>query len=116
MTILFISGLLFPQDVPCFGKTLQMCKISLMSRRKFDEIMQNLHIPNNPTLDPNDKFSKVRLLIEKLNKQCLLQHLPEQTVSIDESMVPYFGRHRCKQFMRNKPFSLDIRFGLLLPH
>ena len=30
-----------------------------------------------------------------------------ENLSIDESMVPYFGRHSCKQFIRGKP----IRFG-----
>ena len=76
----------------------------LMLSNRSDEIVQNLHSVNNFTLNP--KFSKVRTLFEKLNKQCLLQYLPEQT-SIDESMVSYFGRHGCKRFMRNKP----IKFG-----
>ena len=31
-------------------------------------------------------------------------------LSVDESMVPYFGRHTCKQFIRGKP----IRFGFKL--
>ena len=52
--------------------------------------MQNLHLENSSTLDPDDKLSNERLLIEKLNKLWLLEYLPEQTVSIDESMVPYF--------------------------
>ena len=28
-------------------------------------------------------------------------------LSIDEQMVPYFGRHSCKMFMKGKP----VRFG-----
>jgi len=31
----------------------------------------------------------------------------EQNVSVDESLVPYYGRHSSKQFIRGKP----IRFG-----
>lgn len=31
----------------------------------------------------------------------------ESNVSVDESMIPYFGKHSCKQFLRNKP----VRFG-----
>ena len=58
---------------------------------------------DNTSFVPNDKFSKVVPLLDKLNEQCLSNYLPEQTVSIDESMVPYFGRHGCKQFMKNKP-------------
>ena len=37
-------------------------------------------------------------------------YLPEQTVTNDELMVPYFGRHGCKQFMKNKP----VKFGYKL--
>ena len=52
----------------------------------------NFHLDDNVAPDPNDKFDKVRPLIAKLNKQCLLQYLTEQTVGIDESIIPYFGR------------------------
>ena len=69
---------------------------------RFDEIMKYLHLADNTSLDPNDKFSKVQPLTDKLNEQCLSNYLPEQTVSIDESMAPYFGRHGCKQFVKNQ--------------
>ena len=65
--------------------------------------MQNVHPAGKSNLDKEDKFAKVRTLIDKLNEQCLANYLLEQSVSIDESMVPYFGRHGCKQYIRNKP-------------
>ena len=58
--------------------------------------MQNLRLADNSNLDKEGKFAKVRPLIDKSNEQCLANYLPEQSVSIDESMVPYFGRHGCK--------------------
>ena len=61
-----------------------------------DEVMKYLHLANNTSLDPNDKFSKVWPLLNKVNEQCLSNYLPEQTVSIGKSMVPFFGRHGCK--------------------
>ena len=61
-------------------------------------------------MDPNDKLSKVQPLLNKLNEQCLSNYLPEQTVNIDESVVPYFGRQGCKQFIKNKP----VKFGYKL--
>ena len=76
---------------------------SLLSRNRFDKITQNLHLADNSNLDKEDKFAKVKPLIDKLNEQCLANYLPEQSVSIDESMVPYFGRHVCKPYMRSKP-------------
>ena len=83
---------------------------SLLSRNRFDEIMQNLHLVDNSNLDKEGKFAKVRPLIDKLNEQCLANYLPEQSVSIDESMVPYFGRHGYKQYMRNKPVKFGYKF------
>ena len=80
-----------------------------MSRNRFDEMMKYLHFADNSTLDADDKFAKVRLLISLLNEKFLLffNFLKTQNLSIDESMVPYFGRHGAKQFIRGKP----IRFG-----
>ena len=83
---------------------------SLMSRNRFDEIMQNLHLADNSCLDNSDKFAKVRTLLGKLNDRCLQLYLPEQIVSVDESMVPYFGRHGCKQYMKNKPVKFGYKF------
>ena len=80
---------------------------SLLSRNRFDEIMQNLYLADNSNLDKEDKFAKMRPLTNKLNEQCLANYLPKQSISIDESMVPYFGRHDYKQYMRNKP----VTFG-----
>ena len=53
--------------------------------------MQNLYLVDNSNLDKEDKFAKVRPLIDKLNEQCLANYLPEQSVSVDDFMVPYFG-------------------------
>ena len=83
---------------------------SKMSRNRFDEIMKYLHQADNTDIDANDKFSKVRPLLIKLNEKCLSNYLPEEAISIDESMVPYFGRHGCKQFMKSKP----VKFGYKL--
>ena len=82
---------------------------SMVSRNRSDEIMGYLHLIDSASLDPNGKFSKVRLLLDKVNEQCLSNYLPEQTVSIDESIVPYFGGHGCKPFMKNKPAKFQYK-------
>ena len=83
---------------------------SLLSRKRFYETMQNLHLAGNSNLDKEDKFVNVTPLIDKLNEQCLVNYLPEQSVSIDESMVPYFGHHGCKQYMGNEPVKSRYKF------
>ena len=79
-----------------------------MSRSRFEEIKRFFHLSDNTTIDPNDSLYKVRPLFECLNKK-FLEHLPRNVnyFAIDESMVPYFGRHSAKQFIRGKP----VRFG-----
>lgn len=81
-----------------------------MPRNKFDDIMKYIHCADNASLDPDDRFSKVTPMYNSLNARFLNFFPNEQNLSIDESMVPYYGRHSSKQFIRGKP----IRFGYKL--
>ena len=83
---------------------------SLLSRKRFDEIMQNLQLAASSNLNKGGKFVKMRPLIDKLNKQRYASYLPEQSVCIDESMVPYFSCHGCKQYMRKKLVKCAYKF------
>ena len=40
----------------------------------------------------------------------MLQYLPDEAVSIDKFVVPYFGTNGCKQFMKNKPVNFGCKF------
>ena len=62
-----------------------------------------------PVRDLHDS-SKVSPLFKMINESCLQNFIPEKNVSIDESMVPYYGRHGCKQYIQNKP----VKFGYKL--
>ena len=114
IAVLLISGYVDLSRRPMFWQTapdVQNTAVStLMSRNRFDVIIMYLHLADNNFLDTSDKFSKVRPLISKLNERSLCNYIPEQTVSIDKSMVPYHGRHGCKQFMRNKPVKFGYKF------
>ena len=79
-----------------------------MSRNRFDTIFQYFKTCNNLSLNKDDKMAKVRPLFNHLNEKCL-QFFPMETseLSVDESMVPYYGRHSSKQFIKSKP----IRYG-----
>ena len=81
--------------------------VNSISRNRFEEIFPKLHFVPVTARTQNDKFQKLRLLIKLLNDE-FLKHTPDTNFfSVDESMIPYFGRHGCKQFIRGKP----IRFG-----
>jgi len=47
-----------------------------------------------------------------LMKRNFQEHFqPIKQLDYDESMVPYYGRHSCKQFIRENQSVSDIRFG-----
>ena len=78
-----------------------------MSRNRFRDIKRNLHLSDNSLLDKKDKFSKLRPIFNIINKKNLQFGIFAYNLSIDEQMVPYFGRHSCKMFIKGKP----VRFG-----
>ena len=82
-----------------------------MRRDTFEQLMRVLHLADNTKMDANspDPFFKVRPLFETINKCNKLLVTPEN-LSVDETMIPYYGHHRSKQFIRGKP----VRFGFKL--
>lgn len=78
-----------------------------MSRNRFLDIKRNIHLADNNQLDKEDKFAKVRPLVDILNANYLKYGVFRHHLSIDEQMVPYFGRHSAKMFLKGKP----VRFG-----
>uniref|UniRef100_A0A667X9S4 PiggyBac transposable element-derived protein domain-containing protein n=1 Tax=Myripristis murdjan TaxID=586833 RepID=A0A667X9S4_9TELE len=76
-----------------------------MRRKRFDEIMASVHVVDNTKIT-DDPFFKVRPIFSELNQSYKVMPFQEW-LSVDESMIPYYGRHGCKQFIKGKP----IRFG-----
>ncbi|GBP14950.1 PiggyBac transposable element-derived protein 3 [Eumeta japonica] len=80
---------------------------SCMTRNRFEELLRFFHACDNSSLPPDDKFGKVRPLWDMMNERWLKFFPGDKHLSIDESMVPYFGKHGTKQHIHGKP----IRFG-----
>lgn len=78
-----------------------------MRRDRFFKNMKFLHCTDNNNLNANDKVWKLRNIMEKIKSRCIDNFIPVQNINYDESMIKYFGRHSCKQFIRGK----SIRFG-----
>lgn len=78
-----------------------------MRRNRFEIIFRYMHFKDNSLEDREDKIWKIRPITDAVKKRCLSNFHPEQDLSYDESMVEYYGRHGCKQFIRGKP----LRFG-----
>lgn len=79
----------------------------IMPRKRFRDIKTFFHLVDNLNLEEG-KASKVAPFYRHLSKKFLdLGGVFSKHLSIDESMVPYYGHHSCKMFIRGKP----IRFG-----
>ncbi|XP_022825709.1 piggyBac transposable element-derived protein 3-like [Spodoptera litura] len=111
IAILLLSGynsvsryrMYWEQRVDCSFPTVA----ALMSRNRFEDLLRYFHVADNNNLDPNDKFAKVRPLWKLLNARWLKNYPGDKNLSIDESMIPYYGKHGTKQHIHGKP----IRFG-----
>ncbi len=81
-----------------------------MRQDRFDEIMKYFHAADNTKLPKNDKYGKVSPLMEILNGNFLKYEevFGPRNISIDESMISYFGRYPTKQFIRKKK---PVRWG-----
>lgn len=78
-----------------------------MRRDRFFQIMRFIHCADNTKPVHNDKVWKLRPFMDKVKSKMLQHYQPEREMNYDESMIKYYGRHSCKQFIRGKP----IRFG-----
>ena len=87
--------------------------IALMTKNEFEDCKQFLHLADNKNLDKTDRFGKVRPLFDAINKQCVAHYRPEQHLSVDESMVPYFGKHGAKQYIHGKPIKFGYKLSVL---
>lgn len=81
-----------------------------MSRNRFQIIKSCIHFADNQQLEEDNKVAKVQPLHTSLIQQLTQYGVFHEMLSIDESMVLYYGRHSAKMFIRGKP----IRFGFKL--
>ena len=83
-----------------------------MSRNRYHEIKKYLHFADNQNLT-EDKMSKIVPLYELLNQNLIQVDIFNKLLSVDESIVPYFGRHSAKMIIRAKSIRFDFKIWCL---
>lgn len=85
---------------------------SVMSRNRFQSILQFLHFANNSHFDPNDpdrdRLYKVRPVVDYLVNKFKTVYIPEDHISIDEELLLWKGNLSFKQYIPMK----WARFGI----
>jgi len=82
-----------------------------MNSKQFFTIKRFFHIANNDHLVEGNKAAKVLPLYDALNDYLVQFSIWHSNLSIDESMVPYYGRHSIKMFIKLNQFALAIKTG-----
>ena len=77
------------------------------SSNKYLEIKKYMHFADNLKLTPGNKMGKISPIYDVMNKNLVQFVVFHSLISIDESMVTYYGRLSVKMFIKRKP----IRFG-----
>ena len=84
-----------------------------MTKTKFLQWKRYLHLADNNPLISSDKFAKERQLFNAINEQGICNYQRTQHVSIEESMVPNFGKHGAKQYIYSKPIKCGLKLWVM---
>ena len=76
---------------------------NVMTRTRFQSILQNLHFSNNDNDDKTDKLYKIRPVFDES-----LSNSPFQIV--DEHMCKFKGKSSMKQYIKNKQIRWDFKY------
>lgn len=80
-----------------------------MRCNRFEPIIRFLHLNDNIKNDRSDKLFKLRPYIEALNSSFKRHGGLDLNISIDESMIPYYGKHYAKQYIKGKPIRVGFK-------
>ncbi|KRY45195.1 PiggyBac transposable element-derived protein 3 [Trichinella britovi] len=79
-----------------------------MSRNRF---FKYFHVVDNMTFQEGDKLAKISPVYENMGKRLRQWGIFNEALSIGECMVPYYGHHSCKMFIKKSPFALASKYG-----
>lgn len=84
-----------------------------MGRNTFESIIKHLYFVELEDVNPLDSFWKVRPLFDTINRTAKKLVVQSEYVSVDETMVRYFGPHPLKQCIRDKPERFGYKIWVL---
>ena len=82
---------------------------SIMSRNRFQELLRYIHFADNVTIDPTDRRAKILALVDLLQSKFQKLYTPEESIVIDESLVPWRGRLIFRQYIPSKAHKYGIK-------
>ena len=74
----------------------------LIPRNRFKKFKSYIHVCDNKHIDPSETWAKLRPLFDVANRKLTQFGVFSSHLSIEEQIVPYFGRDSCKILIRSK--------------
>ena len=107
--IVIVSGIVLVSSRRMFWRNSTVTRneavYQAMRRSRFEKIMQYIYFSNNSSKDTTDKYAKVRLLVRYLTNKFIEHFQPVKSLSHDEAIIEYYGKHGCKQCIRMKLYT-----------
>ncbi|KAL1462065.1 hypothetical protein MTO96_027318 [Rhipicephalus appendiculatus] len=84
-----------------------------MARNRFRPLKRFFHVVENTQLQASKKMAKIQPFYGEIS-ECLRQFgVFHKSLSIDESMVPYYSHHSCKIFIHGKPIQVGYKSWMM---
>lgn len=86
--------------------------IECMSRDRFLALRTNIHFVNTVTIPEEaktNKLWKVQPVVDAVRTTCAKLRCDFGYYSIDEQMIPFSGRCKLKQYVKNKPRPVGLK-------
>lgn len=80
-----------------------------MSRNRFEILLRMWHFADNDLCQPGDRLHKIQPIVELLNAKFKRVVQPDENLCIDETMVPFRGRLKFRQYIKGKRHKFGIK-------
>ena len=80
-----------------------------ISRNCFNLLLNCLHFSNNEVIEANDRLGKIQPLVDVLIRKYKYIYSQGENVVIDETLVPWRGRLRFRQYIPYKAQKYGIK-------
>jgi len=87
-----------------------------MKVKRFELLLRTFHVSNNHKCRPGDRLFKVRGLVDLLVSKYKRAHIPEESLCIDESVIPFIGRLSFRQYLKNKRHRYGVKIFKICVH
>lgn len=116
IALYLLTGVVRKPEISQYWSTDSLLKTpifgEIMSRNRFQTILEFLHFNDNANYDANDpnrdRLFKVRPLVEHLVERFKTVYTPDKNIAVDEELLLWKGRLGFKQYIPNK----RSRFGI----